>query len=127
MANLDLAIQNGAFVIDLMPDDPDDAALLAEIFGQLEPLFDAYGWARDEHAWTRAVSVGGGVVFCSFASPNLSVTRQQFESRAARSTQHPARSTLQRSPCTIHPAPCTRHNSSTHWHLVRTVTHRCVP
>jgi hypothetical protein len=49
-----------------------DALLLAEIFDKLHPLFDAYGWASDEHAWTNAVSIGGGTVFCSFASPNLS-------------------------------------------------------
>jgi hypothetical protein len=72
LANVDLAIQNGAFVMDLDPDDADDLRLISEIFGTLEPLFDAYGWAHDEHAWTHAVSVAGGVVFCSFASPNLS-------------------------------------------------------
>ena len=60
--NLDLAVQNGAFVLDLRPEDPAGGALLAEIFAQLDPLFDAYGWAHDEHAWTEAVSKGGGVV-----------------------------------------------------------------
>jgi len=57
---------------DLLPDDEQDALLLREIFSKLDPLFDAYGWAHDEHAWTEAVSLGGGTVFCSFASPNLS-------------------------------------------------------
>ena len=72
LGNLDLAVQNNAFVMDLNPADPADAALMQEIFSSLDPLFDAYGWAHDEHAWTEQVSIGGGVVFCSFASPNLS-------------------------------------------------------
>lgn len=72
LANLDYAVMNNAFVSDLKPDDPEDLALLMEIFARLDPLFDAYGWAHDEHAWTHAVSVAGGTVFCSFASPNLS-------------------------------------------------------
>ena len=72
LGNLDYAIQQKAFVSDLMPNVPADAALLAEIFAKLVPLFDAYGWAQYEEAWTMAVSVAGGTVFCSFASPNLS-------------------------------------------------------
>ena len=63
-------MQNGAFVMDLDP--VADLDLMMEIFGHLDPLFDAYGWAADEHSWTHAVSTGGGAVFCSFASPNLS-------------------------------------------------------
>ena len=73
VANLDYAIQQRAFVVDLKPDDVDDLNMLTNIFDQLDDLFDAFGWAHDEHAWTRAVSVAGGVVFCSFASPNLSL------------------------------------------------------
>ena len=72
LANLDYAIMSKAFIMDLRPNDPADNKLMAEIFSKLDPLFDAFGWARDEHAWTQAVSVGGGTVFCSFASPNLS-------------------------------------------------------
>ena len=72
LGNLDLAVQTRAFVMDLDPADPADLALISQIFLELDPLFDAYGWAHDEHAWTEAVSRGGGVVFCSFASPNLS-------------------------------------------------------
>jgi hypothetical protein len=72
VASLDVAVYARAFVVDLRPDDAGDAALLAEILGALGPLFDAYGWAHNEHAWTEAVSRAGGVVFCSFASPNLS-------------------------------------------------------
>ena len=72
LANLDYAVMSKAFVTDLRPDVPADNKLLAEIFAQLNPLFDAYGWAHNEHAWTQTVSVAGGTVFCSFASPNLS-------------------------------------------------------
>jgi hypothetical protein len=70
LGNLDYAVQQRAFVTDLDPDA--DAALLAEVFSQLNPLFDAFGWAHNEHSWTHDVSIGGGTVFCSFASPNLS-------------------------------------------------------
>lgn len=53
--------------MDLVPTDPADLALMKEMLATLDPLFDAYGWAADEHAWTKAVSTGGGTVFCSFA------------------------------------------------------------
>ena len=33
-------------------------SMLCAIFSKLDPLFDAYGWAHDEHAWTEAVSIG---------------------------------------------------------------------
>jgi len=72
LANLDYAIAKNLFVMDLQPNDSADSALIKEIFARLDPLFDAYGWAHDEHAWTQTVSVSGGTVFCSFASPNLS-------------------------------------------------------
>jgi hypothetical protein len=72
LANIDYAVMSKAFIMDLRPDDPADNKLMAEVFSKLDHLFDAFGWARNEHAWTQAVSVGGGTVFCSFASPNLS-------------------------------------------------------
>eukprot|EP01050_Picozoa_sp_SAG11_P003985 SAG11_NODE_242_length_11757_cov_9.613999_1_plen_1005_part_00 len=72
LASLDYAVMSRAFVMDLRPDDPADAELLQDIFVKLSPLFDAFGWARNEEAWTKAVTIGGGAVFCSFASPNLS-------------------------------------------------------
>jgi hypothetical protein len=72
LANVDYAIMSKAFVMDLQPDVASDNALMAEIFAKLDPLFDAFGWAHNEHACTQAVSVGVGTVFCSFASPNLS-------------------------------------------------------
>jgi hypothetical protein len=67
VGNLDYAVHSKAFVTDLDPANAADNALLAEIFSHLDPLFDAYGWAFDEHEWTKAVSKGGGTVFCSFA------------------------------------------------------------
>lgn len=78
IASLDYAIAKNAFILDLQPsaatgEHENDPALLASILSShMDPLFDAFGWAHDEHAWTEAVSVGGGTVFCSFASPNLS-------------------------------------------------------
>ena len=91
-ASIDYIVQQNAFVLDLeahtdtgssaskhvtppllstAPQNEDDQ-LLQRIFRQLDPLFDAFGWANDEFAWTNATSRGGGTVFCSFASPNLS-------------------------------------------------------
>ena len=72
LGNLDLAIQNNAFVMDLNPDEREDLQFMESIFAEMNDLFDAYGWAHNEHEWTRTVSVWGGVVFCSFSAPNLS-------------------------------------------------------
>jgi len=72
VANLDYAISVNAFIMDLVPDNKEDIHLLNEIFEKQSPIFDAFGWANNEYAWTELVSRGGGVVFCSFASPNLS-------------------------------------------------------
>ena len=72
VGNLDYAVQHKAFILDLDPDL--DASLMAEILGSkhLQPQFDAFGWHRDENGWVRQVTIGGGTVYCSFASPNLS-------------------------------------------------------
>ena len=72
VANLDYAVSVKSFIIDLDPNNAEDVELLQIIFTKQTPLFDAFGWAYDEYAWTDLVSRGGGVVFCSFASPNLS-------------------------------------------------------
>ena len=72
VANLDYAISQHAFITDLKPDDDEEHEILTRVFDEMLPLFDAFGWAHDEHSWTESVTLGGGVVFCSFASPNLS-------------------------------------------------------
>jgi hypothetical protein len=88
-SSLDYAITRNAFVIDLeshaapgtdathstAPWNYDDE-LITRVFGQLDPLFDAYGWADDEFSWTNETTHGGGTVMCSFASPNLSFWAQ---------------------------------------------------
>ena len=49
------------------------SSLLLSIYVDVRPMFMTSLHSKfDEHAWTTAVSVGGGTVFCSFASPNLS-------------------------------------------------------
>ena len=82
-SSIDYIVQQNAFVLDLeshsanaskggtAPRDADDA-LIERVFAQLDPLFDAYGWAEDEFSWTNATSHFGGTIACSFASPNLS-------------------------------------------------------
>ena len=72
VGNLDYAVQHKAFILDLDPDV--DAALMAEILhsSHLQPMFSAFGWHYDENHWVAQVTKGGGTVYCSFASPNLS-------------------------------------------------------
>ena len=73
LASADYAVLYGGFVTDLVPSDANDDALLRQALVQhMEPLYDAFGWAHDEHSWTRTVCTTGGTVFCSFAAPNLS-------------------------------------------------------
>ena len=74
VANLDYNIQHKAFILDLDPSIKADALLLEEILGSkhLKPMYDAFGWHGDEPKWVAAVTEGGGTVFCSFASPDLS-------------------------------------------------------
>ena len=80
-SSIDYIIMRNAFVLDLeahaasghgtAPRNADDD-LIEKVFSQLDPLFDAYGWADDEFAWTNETSALGGTIMCSFASPNLS-------------------------------------------------------
>jgi hypothetical protein len=72
VGNLDYCVQHKAFILDLDPDV--DAALMEEILhsSHLQPNFDAFGWHYDENHWVAQVTKGGGTVYCSFASPNLS-------------------------------------------------------
>lgn len=80
-SSIDYIIMKNAFVLDLeshaasghgtAPRNADDS-LIERVFSRLDPLFDAYGWADDEFAWTNETSVFGGTIMCSFASPNLS-------------------------------------------------------
>jgi hypothetical protein len=50
----------------------EDDVWVERAFSRLDPLFQAVGWSDDEYSWVNATSQAGGVVFCSFASPNLS-------------------------------------------------------
>ena len=81
-SSIDYAVQQNAFVLDLeshssspkggtAPWSQDDE-FIQEIFGHMDPLFDAYGWADDEFSWTNITSHYGGTIMCSFSSENLS-------------------------------------------------------
>jgi hypothetical protein len=98
LANVDWAVQQNAFVMNFRTSGPAGpgrhrpaAMMINPLFSQalasMEPLFSMYGWADDESGlvWmtqssgaapdgTRNASAagGGGAVFCSFATPNLS-------------------------------------------------------
>jgi hypothetical protein len=41
----------------------------------MEPLVSVFGWSDPEHAFTNITSHAGGVVFCTFYTPNLSFWR----------------------------------------------------
>ena len=68
-SSIDYAVANRAFVLDLeshastgraggtAPRDGDDK-LIERVFAELDPLFDAYGWADDEFSWTNETCVG---------------------------------------------------------------------
>ena len=73
VGNLDYAVQHKSFILDLDPDE--DAALMEEILSSphLQPMFSAFGWHYDENRWVAQVTKSGGTVYCSFASPNLSL------------------------------------------------------
>ena len=75
-SSIDYAVQQNAFVLDLeshssspkcgtAPWSQDDE-FIQEIFGHMDPLFDAYGWADDEFSWTNITSHYGGTIMCSF-------------------------------------------------------------
>ena len=93
VANLDWAIQQGAFIMNFAtPGNPATEVnpLFAIALANMEPLFSLYGWSDNEFGlvWMTTQSGaspngtagnpragGGGAVFCSFATPNLSFWR----------------------------------------------------
>jgi len=89
LSSLDYAVARNAFILDLQPSatsgdhEDDPAKLKAVLESHMAPLFDAFGWAHDEHAWTQAVSVAGGTVFCSFASVSAASAAPCAAPRAA--------------------------------------------
>ena len=86
--SVDYAIAERAFVMDLCPlfkcdpldckppstrrGTPEEAALYAEIVSSKGKLVSVFGWGDPEHSTTNITAHAGGVVFCSFSSPNLS-------------------------------------------------------
>ena len=75
LTSADYAVSQKAFVLDLeshLTNLTWDDSMLDRVFDHYEPLFGAYGWNVDETPWTKVVSLAGGMVMCSFASPDLS-------------------------------------------------------
>ena len=90
LANVDWAVQQKAFIMNFKTSgNPAKAVnpLFRRALAGMEPLFSAYGWTDDEFGFVwmtessgagpdgtkdAAAAGGGGAVFCSFATPNLS-------------------------------------------------------
>jgi len=90
LANIDYAVQQRAFIMNFAtPGNPATEVnpLFAAALANMEPLFSVYGWSDNEFGlvWmttqsgaspngtaNNAAAGGGGAVFCSFATPNLS-------------------------------------------------------
>ena len=86
--SVDHPIAQRAFIMDLCPlwkcdpldckppstrhGTPEETALYIKILGELDELVSVWGWSDPEHAFTNITSHAGGVVFCTFSSPNLS-------------------------------------------------------
>lgn len=51
---------------------PLEAALFTEVVSKSAPLVSVWGWSDPEHAGTNVTTHAGGVVFCTFSTPNLS-------------------------------------------------------
>ena len=93
IANLDWAVQQNAFIMNFAtPGNPATEVnpLFATALANMEPLYSMYGWSDNEFGlvWMttqsgaspngtarNAGAGGGGAVFCSFATPNLSFWR----------------------------------------------------
>lgn len=90
LANVDYAVQQKAFIMNFHTvGNPATTVnpLFSQALAHMEPLFSAFGWTDDEFAFVwmtlssgaapdgtpnSASKGGGGAVFCSFATPNLS-------------------------------------------------------
>ena len=46
--------------------------MYVEILESKAELVSVWGWSDPEHAYTNVTSNAGGVVFCTFSTPNLS-------------------------------------------------------
>ncbi len=89
--SVDYPIQNKAFIMNLCPlwkcdpldcgkgggriPTPKETALYVEILESKPELVSVWGWSDPEHAYTNITSHAGGVVFCTFSTPNLSFWR----------------------------------------------------
>ena len=87
LPNIDFAVQQNAFIMNFAtPGNPATEVnpLFAAALANMDPLFSMYGWSDNEFGlvWMTTQSGrnagsggGGGAVFCSFATPNLSFWR----------------------------------------------------
>eukprot|EP00040_Diaphanoeca_grandis_P006152 m.36176 g.36176 ORF g.36176 m.36176 type:complete len:612 (-) comp17272_c0_seq1:148-1983(-) len=87
LMSLDYPIAHKAFIMNLSPlwvcdpldcgDPPHRVAmpketeLFVEIVSSSQELVSLFGWGDPEHAYTNITTHAGGVVFCTFSTPNL--------------------------------------------------------
>ena len=105
LANIDFAVQQKAFIMNFRAEGAEDHPnlLFSRALANMEPLFSLYGWADDEGGLVdaaissgaspsgkpdSAAEGGGGAVFCSMATPNLSFWKL-LRLPGGRSTSHP--------------------------------------
>lgn len=90
LANIDFAVQQKAFIMNFKTTGnpaKEVNPLFSRALAKMDPLFSAYGWTDNEFGFVwmtqssgaspngtadDAAAGGGGAVFCSFATPNLS-------------------------------------------------------
>ena len=79
LSGVDYAVQQRAFVYDLIPtrrhgafERSVDNELLSLVYSSLRPGFGVFGWTNDELAFVNESSHGGGAVFASLSTTDLS-------------------------------------------------------
>ena len=103
LMSLDYPIAKKAFIMNLSPlwvcdpldcgkgghrrPEPEETRYFVEVLSKSDPLVSVWGWGDPEHAYTNITTQSGGVVFCTFSSPNLAFWAALGEQR--RSTPLP--------------------------------------
>ena len=72
---------------------PKETQLFVDIVKSRDPLVSLWGWSDPEHAYTNITTHAGGVVFCTFSTPNLSFWRALGRLRGTEPLPIPAHDT----------------------------------
>ncbi len=93
-ASIDFAVSKRGMVMNLSPNDPDQASMFKKYLSHLKPGFVFGGWAEPEPAMTELVTDFQGVVQCG--APNLSFL-SSLRLNTSRLPLHLSQKTLNRS------------------------------